>query len=93
MIDPSIREQISHAPTSILRLASGRCIAVYDSRALITVVAGEGMLAADRSLPERRSTRCVANFRRWCAFGAIVLATWIATGIVTVRALQAIFGQ
>jgi len=93
MIDPSVRERISHAPTSILRLASGRCFAVYDPRALITVVKGEGALVADRSLAGRRSTHCVANFRRWCAFGAMVLATWVATGIVTVRALQAIFGQ
>lgn len=93
MIDPSVREQTSHAPTSILRLASGRCIAVYDPRALIAVVKGEGVLVADRSLAGRRSTHCLANFRRWCAFGAIVLATWVATGIVTVRALQAIFGQ
>ncbi len=93
MIDPLVREQISHAPTSILRLASGRWIAVYDPRALITVVKGEGALVADRSLPDRRSTRCVANFRRWCAFGAVVLATLVATGVVTIRALHAIFGR
>lgn len=93
MIDPSVREQISHAPTSILRLASGRCIAVYDPRALRSVVKGEGALVADRSLPKRRLTHCVANFRRWRAFGAIVLATWIAIGMVTFHALHAIFGQ
>lgn len=60
---------------------------------MIAVVAGGDALVADRAMPQRRSVRCVAQFRRWCAFGAIVIATWVATGFVTVRALQAIFGQ
>ena len=92
MTDPSVREGVSHAPVSILRLASGRCIAIYDPQTLIAVVAGDDALVADRAVPQRRSVRCSAQFRRWCAFGAIVLATWVATGIVAVRALQAIFG-
>lgn len=92
MTDPSVRAGTSHAPVSILRLASGRCIAIYDPRTLIAVVAGEDALVADRAVPQRRSARFTAQFRRWCAFGAIVLATWIAAGIVAVRTLQAIFG-
>ena len=91
MIDPSVRE--SNAPHSVFRLASGQCIAVYDPQTLIAVLAGEDALVADRALPQRRSVRCAAQFRRWCAFGAIVLATWIATGIVLTRAMQAMFGS
>lgn len=91
MIDPSVRE--AHAPRSIFRLSGGRCIAVYDPQTLIMVLAGDDALVSDRAVPQRRSVRCTAQFRRWCAFGAIVLATWVATGIVVSRALQAIFGS